>query len=65
MVWKVYFEILPLRSQSLARSSGFAAAIDLAFALRLRLELGTRLFHAMEKTFPRYGKIGAVGGGCD
>jgi hypothetical protein len=48
---------LPLRSQSLARSSGKPAAIDLAFALRLRLELGTRLFHSVEKSFPWCGKL--------
>ncbi len=54
------------RKASLARPAS-PAAIDLAFALRLRLELGTRLFHAMEKSFPRCGKVlwgdGAARGG--
>ena len=36
------------RKASLARPAS-PAAIDLAFALRLRLELGTRLFHGVEK----------------
>ena len=35
------------RKASLARPAA-PAAIDLAFALRLRLELGTRLFHTVE-----------------
>ncbi len=56
-VWKSFWRFLPLRSQSLAGSSGKPDAIDLAFALRLRLELGTRLFHAMEKSFPQCGKF--------
>ena len=63
MVWKSFLCFLPLRSQSLAGSSGKPDAIDLAFALRLRLELGTRLFHGMEKSFPRCGKFWRRGGG--
>ena len=63
-VWKSFWRFLPLRSQSLAGSSGKPDAIDLAFALRLRLELGTRLFHGMEKSFPRCGKFWRRGGGA-
>jgi hypothetical protein len=61
MVWKHFFHgvenqalnFLPRRSlRSLARRTK-RGAIGLAFALRLRLGLGTRLFHCVEKPMSR------------
>jgi hypothetical protein len=57
MVWK---KVLPLRSQSLAGSSGCAGRYRPRVRSAPSAELGTRLFHGVEKF---YGATGLRGGG--